>query len=127
MITGGFGAEGLGAETSTEIYFPHTGKTCSLANLPNERLGHTANNWGDMLSPILCGGGNSTCLKFNPSSASGMWVNYNKTMEERKYHTSWVFSVIPGPPKLFLFGGTNNEETAELVNESISYKIAKSR
>merc|ERR1719318_627493 len=65
LITGGYGAD-----RSTELYLPQTGKTCSLQSLPNSRYHHSLDFFSNHI--ILCGGGSSSsrtsCLQFLPTS-----------------------------------------------------------
>jgi len=109
-------AGGHGAYTSTEVFIPDTGKTCSLPDLPDRRSGHTLDTLGN--TPVICGGGGNTgntatatsCLQFTPTSFGGVWTNYTSTMESRYDHTSWVSSA-----GLVLMGGYSSGTTTEIV------------
>ena len=69
LIAGGVGGN-LTAHTSTEVFLPGTGQTCRLADLPDERWGHTLNTIDN--TGVLCGGGGDTdartCLKFSQTT-----------------------------------------------------------
>ena len=105
LITGS-----VGAYTSTEVFIPDTGKTCSLPDLPKSRYGHTLDTLGN--TPVICGGDgtDTSCLQFTPTSAGGVWTNYTTTMQRRYKHSSWVSSA-----GLVLMGGYYSGTTAEIV------------
>ena len=103
-------AGGWEALSSTEVYIPDTGKTCSLPDLPEIRYDHTMDTLAN--TPVICGGGDTytSCLQFTPTSAGGVWTNYTTTMERRYGHSSWVSSA-----GLVLMGGWISGTTTEIV------------
>ena len=109
LITGS-----VGAYTSTEVFIPDTGKTCSLPDLPKSRYGHTLDTLGN--TPVICGGGDTgtSCLQFTPTSAGGVWTNYATIMESRYVHSSWVSSA-----GLVLMGGSLRSTTTEIVPSGV--------
>jgi hypothetical protein len=66
-------AGGSNAYTSTEVFLPGTGKTCALADLPDQRYEHTLDTVGTTV--LLCGGGRSayartSCLQFSQTTGN---------------------------------------------------------
>ena len=65
-------AGGLGADTSTEVFLPGTGKTCALADLPDKRYYHTLDTVGT--TAVLCGGeygdARISCLEFSNTAGN---------------------------------------------------------
>ena len=106
---------GWGAQTDIEIFFPDTGRSCKLPDLPENRNGHTMDRipyiYGVWDKLVICGGGaDSTqysCIYL--STESKTWKSYLETTAYRRDgHTSWV---IDG--KLFLLGGQESTDTLE--------------
>ena len=116
LVTGGFGAR-----TSTQLFLPHTGKTCSLKSLPDKRYVHTMDVVSDKI--IICGGyyGTTTsCIQFLPTSSTGSWVYYATLAQGRSYHTSHVFQ-----EDLLLMGGQErpNPGTTESIGKGTQYNL----
>lgn len=117
-------AGGSGATTSTEVFLPGTGQTCTLPDLPDERYRHTLDTVADI--GVLCGGGandatRTSCLQF--SQSSGTWTGYATTLESRYGHTSWV-----SPDGLVLKGGWRDTEgatTSEIVNGGMNFTLVQ--
>ena len=112
-MTGGYATGDGGVITTTEVFIPDTCKTCLLPDLPDARTAHTMDTVGH--TAVVCGGcydiNNYTttvtapltsCLQFDPTSASSGWTNYASIMMDggRMGHTSWVSSA-----GLVLMGG----------------------
>lgn len=114
LVTGG--AWG-GAERSTQLYLPATGKTCSLASLPDNRVHHSMDYISSQV--VLCSGGsNSTsCLKFLTDSSNGSWASYATMAIPRNVHTTHVFQ-----DKLLLMGGSSTE-TTEILGQGQQYNL----
>ena len=109
LIAGGWDS------TSTEVFIPDTGKTCSLPDLPDSRDGHTLDTLGN--TPVLCGGfmdSATSCLQLTPTSPDGVWTNYATTMESRSDHISWVSSA-----GLVLMGGYSGTGTTTEIVSSV--------
>merc|ERR1719369_1261585 len=110
LITGGGGAR-----TSVELFYPQSGKKCSLHSLPQDRYYHTLDTLPGNI-PILCGGGRTTaaehsCLYF--SSPTSPWTSVNTTLAERRsVHSSWVHG-----GDLVLLGARYSPTTAETLYE----------
>lgn len=115
LITGGYGAL-----TSTELFLPHTGKTCSLQSLPDRREWHSLTVLSNQA--ILCGGGSgsfrTSCLQFLPNSSTGTWVNYASLAQSRYSHTAHVFQ-----DKVLLLGGDDSPGTAEIIGSDTRYNL----
>jgi hypothetical protein len=113
LITGG-----TGAKTSTELFLPHSGKTCSLQSLPDIRHHHSL----DVVSKkiILCGGGSSltSCLEFLPTSSTGTWANYGTLAQGRYAHTSHSFQ-----GELIMLGGSASSRTTEIIGKGMRYNL----
>ena len=95
---------------SVELFLPDTGKTCTLADLPEVRWGHTLTSQGASLK-LLCGGGSSyssrtSCLEFKQNSATGSWVRYATLKKERLHHAG---------KGTFLLGGLKSKNSTEIV------------
>lgn len=111
LITGG-----KGAEKSTEVFIPETGKTCILPDFRTKwgRNGHTLDNVAN--TTVLCGGGpymsgnRYSCLHFTPTSEV-VWKHYALSVKRRHGHTSWVSSA-----GLVLVGGWNSPRDTDIVN-----------
>ena len=104
---------GWGAQTDVEIFFPDTGRSCKLPDLPENRNGHTMNGIWEKL--VICGGGadstQSSCIYLNTESKT--WENYLKTtVYPRDGHTSWTVN-----EELFLLGGQESTHTLEVGSE----------
>ena len=114
LITGG-----SGALTSTELFLPHNGKTCSLQNLPDNRYYHSIDFIGSKV--LLCGGGagssRTSCLQFLPDSSIGSWVNFATLAQGRYSHASHVFN-----GDLLLMGG-DDSRNAEILGSGPQYNL----
>jgi len=105
-MAGGYGG---GRLTSTEVFIPDTGKTCSLPDLPEGKYDFiTMDTLGN--TPVICGAYDTytACLQFTP--AGGVWTNYTTTLKRRDSHSSWVSSA-----GLVLMGGYYSATTTEIV------------
>jgi len=117
-------AGGYEAFQSTELFLPKTGKTCSLADLPDgSRAEHSLDQLTDAGDVVLCGGLSYTaapksCIKFDMSSPSGEWTKYAATTDRRWWHSSWVSSA-----GLVLMGGHGAPATSEIVNGGRSFGL----
>ena len=108
LITGGADGDD---RFSSEIYNPLTKTSCSLAQLPEARGGHSQN------TGLICGGGyeapasETTCVKWNP--ASGTWKQSHTLKEGRNGHVSWATA-----SGVYLLGGNNanTKRTSVKVN-----------
>ena len=93
MTTGG---------SSTELFLPSTGKSCSLKSLPLVNYQPTLDPFDDGL--ITCGGTNSQyqmlCHKFTPSLPYGTWSIFTTMIHKRRLHTS-----LSTGGRLLLVGG----------------------
>ena len=118
LIAGGTGPSG--ASTSTELFLPHTGTSCSLQSLPDIRYKHSMDKVSDQI--ILCGGGQgptqTSCLEFVPTPSTGSWKKY-KTLAQRRYdHNSFAFK-----GDLILLGGAANTQTTEIVGKGRKFNL----
>jgi hypothetical protein len=140
IVVGILIAGGLGAKTSTEVFLPGTGQTCTLADLPDPRYDHTLNTLDN--SGVLCGGGNGgdampSCLQFSITTGviiitiyivctqpvSGTWTSYGAALQEERYgHTSWV-----SPAGLVIMGGiiSGSGTTTEIVNGGMNFTLVQ--
>jgi len=112
-------AGGNGGRKSVEVFIPDAGKSCSLPDLPDDRVGHTMDTLGN--TPVICGGENidqTSCLQFTP--ALGVWTNYATTTEEFKGHTSWVSS-----GGLVLMGARNGVSTEIVPTGAGNFSLVK--
>jgi hypothetical protein len=71
IVVGILIAGGSPARSSTEVFLPGTGKSCALADLPDDRYYTTLDTVSG--TGILCGGGGSddthtSCLQLNQTS-----------------------------------------------------------
>jgi len=99
--------------SSTELFLPSTGKSCSLAPLPAPSwFYHTLDSFPNN-SAVMCGGWNTrrSCLIFNQNSSSGTWDQFATTIYERERHTSWMT-----PEGLLLVGGPPSQAPAEVIH-----------
>jgi len=121
LITGGYtDAGGWNDRRSVELFFPQSGKNCSLHSLPQERYYHTLDTLPGNI-PILCGGSDNTarqsCLYF--SSPTSPWTSVNTTLAEGRYiHGSWVHG-----KDLVLLGGEYSTSTAETLYEGSKFTL----
>jgi len=119
LITGGYtDAGGWNDRRSVELFFPQSGKNCSLHSLPQARYWHTLDTLPGNI-PILCGGYDTTarqsCLYFTfPASP---WTSVNTTLAAtRYYHSSWVHG-----KDLVLLRGTTAETLYEGTKFTLDY------
>ena len=120
VITGG--NDGGGTLTTTELFNPSTGKSCSIKDLPMNRIHHTLDQLEDG-SLVACGGGTSsntrkTCVRFGGSAPHGEWTDYSTLVYNRYGHTSFV-----SQGKILLMGGEGSRKTTELVGEGEKYNL----
>jgi len=113
------GGVGGGPLTSSEVFLPSTGQSCTVADLPAERYHHTLNTVDS--TAVLCGGGRvateKSCLQF--SQASGAWTSYGAALQERRSdHTGWV-----SPAGLVLMGGSHSTRTTEIINGGMNFTL----
>ena len=101
LITGGPGLN------TAEIYFPSSGASCILPQIPDVRAQHTVEQTG-----LLCGGypTTSTCLQW--SSDTGTWEQYLTLDTERWHHVSWTPDPVIGS---YLIGGSSAGTTSSLI------------
>ena len=85
-------AGGSGTETSTEVFLPGNGKTCALADLPDERYGHTLDTLRN--TAVLCGGRytGTSCLQFSQDIGiiiiySSIYTGSARYMEQLCHYT----------------------------------------
>jgi len=123
LITGGYHVAGgyFDVASSVELFFPQSGKKCSLHPLPQARYFHTLDTLPGNI-PILCGGGGHTasaqsCLYF--TSPASPWTSVNTTLAEIRYqHSSWVHG-----EDLVLIGGSYSFTTAETLYKESNFTI----
>jgi hypothetical protein len=118
LISGIIITGGRGAYTSTELFLPHTGKTCSLQSLPDNRYQHSMDVVENKI--IVCGGTSSqtSCLQFHSTSSTGSWTHY-ATLAQRRYgHTTHVFQ-----GDMMLYGGSVSKRTSEIMGKSTQYNL----
>ena len=118
LISGIIITGGRGAYTSTELFLPHTGKTCSLQSLPDNRYQHSMDVVSNKI--IVCGGSSSqtSCLQFHPTSSRGSWTNYATLAQRRYSHTTHVFQ-----GDMMLYGGSASKRTSEIIGKSTLYNL----
>merc|ERR1712110_353519 len=111
IISGGQPWDSAGQ--SVEVYVPSTGQHCQLAELPDERVGHT------MEKMTLCGGGyysdtETSCLTLTDA---GWEVTTTTLLEERSQHSSW-----DSPAGVILMGGygSSGRTTEKILQDGTS-------
>jgi hypothetical protein len=113
IITGG-----NGAGTSTEVFLPHTGKTCSLQSLPDSRHYHSMDTVAN--KTIICGGSDTrtSCLEFLTTSSTGSWAHYATLAQGRYGHTTHSYQ-----DDLLLMGGAASQGTTEIIGKGTQYNL----
>merc|ERR1712215_15063 len=108
--------------SSVELFYPQSGKKCSLHSLPQDRDYHTLDTLPGNI-PILCGGSfyhNDTlqsCLYF--TSPTSPWTSVNTTLAEKRYgHGSWVHG-----EDLVLLGGRLSDTTTETLYKGSKFTL----
>ena len=123
MISGGHGSYGDSeAKSSVELVDIHTGSSCMLKNLPQNRWEHTQVKWNSsdgenflisQTGQFICGGlyesqARLSCLEMR---TNGEWATSHSFTSERWAHTSW--STGGG---ILLVGGHESPNTTELAS-----------
>ena len=121
LITGGSDNQNTNrsASKSTEVFLPHSGKTCSMESIPGPKLFSTL----DLVSgtPVLCGGdmtNPSNCLQFLQTSKKGLWISFANLQHTRYEHSSWA-----SPDGLLLFGGSGSDYSTEIVGGGKGFNL----
>ena len=112
IITGGDRRDEVGV--SVEVFNPHTGHSCRLADLPGEvRFRHT------LCGQMICGGWESrrSCLKLNPLTGAFSPTSVS-LVEERYSHLCWEIEGEGGPT--LLIGGYSSRSTELLSSDGSS-------
>merc|ERR1712142_1406479 len=132
VISGGYGGFLSPKKLSTtELFNPLSGKTCSLKPLPVPLRHHSLDKLEDG-SLIACGGypNKKTCDKFEGRGPHGAWTHYSTLLHYRYAHTTLV-----SRGKILLMGGrytgktswrsgaVNAGKTTELVGGEEHYNL----
>merc|ERR1719206_1314750 len=118
IITGGCCASLDRGLSTSEVFIPTTGKTCSFTEMPVGRYGHTLDQLEDG-TLVACGndiswdGTGRTCDKIDPSASNRSWTHFSTLKEHRGYHGSFV-----SQGGLLLLGGSYSKRKTELVRET---------
>jgi hypothetical protein len=113
IITGG-----SGALTFTEVFLPHTGKTCSLQSLPDKRYYHSMDTVAK--KTIICGGWytRTSCLEFLTTSSTGSWAHYATLAQGRYQHTTHSYQ-----DDLLMLSGYGSPGTTEIIGKGTQYNL----
>merc|ERR1712142_913 len=121
VISGGLGGFSSSPKylSTTELFNPLSGKTCSLKPLPFAVAQHSLDKLEDG-SLIACGGylNKTTYDKFEGRAPHGAWTHYSTLLHYRYGHTTLV-----SRGKILLMGGYNTGKTTELVGGEEHYNL----